>query len=56
VNAKMPFTITNADGFLSDIPRHLLSNGGRSVKLQVLSKEEKLRLKVMQSDARLKKE
>ena len=56
VNAKEPFTYLNNDGFLSNIPRHLLGNGSRSVKLQVLSKEEKLNLKVMRASKRVKKE
>jgi len=46
----------NNDGLLSDIPSHLLtSKGQRSLKLSLLSKEERNQLKLMKADEKLKK-
>jgi len=56
LSSAMSFTLTNKDGMLSNIPHHLLGQkGGRSVKMNVLSKDEKMQLKMMRAQDLSKK-
>jgi len=55
-HAAANFTYKNNDGLLSNIPQHLLSsNGERSLKLSLLSVEDRAKLKLMQADQRIQK-
>jgi hypothetical protein len=42
INTPSPFTLLNNDGLLTNIPPHLLGGKGRSIKLSVLSPDEKM--------------
>jgi len=56
-NAPAPFTLENKDGFLTNIPQHLLGQkGGRSVKMNVLSKESKMELKMLRAEKLIKEQ
>ena len=49
--------LQNNDGLLSNIPYHLLgSKGSRTMKLTVLSKEDRLRLKMVKAEELMKKQ
>ena len=50
-HAAAKFNYSNNDGLLSDIPKHLLSGSGeRSLKLSLLSPEDRAKLKLLQAD------
>ena len=55
INTPLPFTITNSDGLLTNIPPHLLGSKGRSIKLTVFTAEEKMQLKMMRAEEAIKK-
>ena len=56
-NAPAPFTLENKDGFLTNIPQHLHGQkGGRSVKMNVLSKESKMELKMLRAEKLIKEQ
>ena len=55
INTPQPFTISNTDGLLTNIPPHLLGSKGRSIKLSVLTAEEKMQLKMMRAEEAIKK-
>jgi hypothetical protein len=47
-NAKMNFSIHNADGIFTNIPSHLLSSKpNRGFKIGTVSKEEKLQAQML---------
>ena len=47
-NAKMNFTVNNADGIFSNVPSHLLSSKpNRGFKIGTVSKEEKLQAQIL---------
>ena len=57
INSNTEVFLGNKDGFLSNIPQHLLGQrGSRTMKLNTLSKEDKLRLKVMRAEELMKKQ
>ena len=55
VNTPTPFTITNTDGLLTNIPPHLLGGKGRSIKLSVFTAEEKMQVKMMRAEEAIRK-
>jgi hypothetical protein len=42
INTPSAITLSNNDGLLTNIPPHLLGSKGRSIKLSVLSPDEKM--------------
>jgi len=51
LNQVQNFSYINNDGLLSNIPKHLLSDKGvRSLKLSLLSKEDRNKLKLMKAE------
>ena len=57
VNSTSDMLLQNSDGFLTNIPYHLLgSKGSRTMKLTVLSKEDKLKLKVVKAEQLMQKQ
>ena len=49
--------LQNSDGLLTNIPYHLLgSKGSRTMKLTVLSKEDRLKLKMVKADELMRKQ
>ena len=55
-HAAANFNYGNNDGLLSNIPKHLLSSSGeRSLKLSLLSAEDRGKLKMMQAEQRIQR-
>jgi hypothetical protein len=55
LNTPAPFTLSNNDGLLTNIPPHLLGGKGRSVKLSVLSPEQKMEVKMLRAEEAIRK-
>lgn len=55
INTPLPLTLTNNDGLLTNIPPHLLGSKGRSIKLSVLSPEQKMQVKMARAEEAIRK-
>jgi hypothetical protein len=56
-NAKMSFTVNNADGIFTNVPPHLLSSKpNRGFKIGTVSKEDKLHAQMLLAQDRLAKQ
>ena len=55
LNTPSTLQLVNQDGLLTNIPPHLLGSKGRSIKLSVLSAEQKMQVKMMRAEEAIRK-
>jgi len=55
LNTPLPLSLNNTDGLLTNIPPHLLGSKGRSIKLSVLTPEQKMQVKMMRAEEAIRK-